>query len=202
MNWNWVYVITIAALNLLLWFWKSRTEAIAKEKGTIIARNQDLELILTEVKAVTASQKEIEAKISDRVWERQWRLNQKRDAYVGLLNAFTELGSIYAKMQLALRGLANEDYTHVDAQIPDLLAGVDRAVSFARLFVSPEALAAVEAYRRHVIPGDRSARADAGRAAVREAEASIVAAARADLGLDTPEQATGVLKARHAGTSA
>jgi len=196
MIWNWVYVIAIVALNnLLLWFWKPWTQSYAQEKGKNLARAEDLDRILTEVRAVTASQKQIEAKISDQVWERQWCLNQKRDAYVGLLSAFTDLRSTYGRMVNALRvSNSDEDYGNVEAKIPDRMASIDRAVLFARLFVSQRALDAVEVYRSRKYPGERLARANAGYTIVKEVEDAIVAAARADLGLAPPEFA---LRAAH-----
>ena len=54
----------------------------------------------TEVRAVTIVQKEIEAKVSGAVWDRQTQWNQKRDIYAGLLAAFSELELAFEKMTM------------------------------------------------------------------------------------------------------
>lgn len=51
-------------------------------------------MILVEVRAVTITQKEIEAKLSGDLWDRQMRWNQNKEAYYSLLKSlhdFTEV---------------------------------------------------------------------------------------------------------------
>jgi hypothetical protein len=72
---------------VLLWFWKPWAGAYVGEKGKNFARKEDLDIILAEVRAITITQKEIEAKISGELWNRQMVWNQRRDAYAGLLKA-------------------------------------------------------------------------------------------------------------------
>src|SRR6516162_1998823 len=45
----------------------------------------DLNAILAEVRAMTITQKEIEAKISGEVWDKETQWKGKRDAYAGLI---------------------------------------------------------------------------------------------------------------------
>jgi hypothetical protein len=101
MDWTWLYVIAGAALNnQILLVWKPWTQAYAGEKGKNFARKEDLDKILAEVRAVTIVQKEIEAKVSGAVWDRQTQWNQKRDISAGLLAAFSELELAFEKMTM------------------------------------------------------------------------------------------------------
>ncbi len=65
MDWNWIHTIAIVVLNtLVLMIWKPWAKGYAGEKGKNLARTEDLDRIVAEVRAVTITQKEIEAKIS------------------------------------------------------------------------------------------------------------------------------------------
>ena len=86
MNWTLVLSIVILLLQaLILGFWKPWLGAYGKEKGKNIARKEDLDEILTEVRGVTRAQKEIESELKEGIWNRQMRWNQKRDIYGALL---------------------------------------------------------------------------------------------------------------------
>jgi membrane protein implicated in regulation of membrane protease activity len=56
---------------LAFWFWKPWAGAYASENGKNLARKEDLDAILAEVRAVTIAQKEIEHKLSGDLWHRQ-----------------------------------------------------------------------------------------------------------------------------------
>lgn len=79
MDWTLVYVIVGVTLNtLVMYVWKPWTAAYVGEKGKTLARKEDLNEILAEVRAVTITQKEIEAKLAGDLWNRQMLWNQKR----------------------------------------------------------------------------------------------------------------------------
>jgi hypothetical protein len=59
-----------------------------KKKGENLATHEDIDKLLAQVTAVTQATKEIEAKISVDVWERQKKWEIKKDA---LLEAVKEL---------------------------------------------------------------------------------------------------------------
>ncbi len=104
MDFNWVNDIATAGLTLLvLWFWKPWSQAYAGEKGKNLARKEDLETILAEVRSVTITQKEIEAKLSGDLWTRQMHWNQKREFYADLLTYIHESQIGYADLIVALR---------------------------------------------------------------------------------------------------
>jgi hypothetical protein len=88
---------------LLLWFWKPWASAYAGEKAKNLARKEDLEKILAEVRAVTITQKEIESKISSDMWGCQWRLNQTRDAYAGLLRALSGVLAAFVERNVLIK---------------------------------------------------------------------------------------------------
>lgn len=74
MDWNWLQVVAVVALNaLVFWIWKPWAGAYAEVTGELSARQDSLGKILDEVHAVTATQKAIEARISGEMWQQQWR---------------------------------------------------------------------------------------------------------------------------------
>jgi hypothetical protein len=95
------WTLTIAASSLILnalviGFWKPWLGAYGGEKGKNLARKEDLDAILAEVRAVTIMQKEIEHKLSSDLWDRQIRWNQKRDMYAQLLQAIRKISDACA----------------------------------------------------------------------------------------------------------
>jgi len=64
--------------------------AYLKKKGENLATREDIDGLVEQVRAVTQAAKEIEAKISDQVWDRQRLWEMKRDA---LFSAAKTLGT-------------------------------------------------------------------------------------------------------------
>ncbi len=62
-----------------------------KKKGENLATHEDIDKLVHEVATVTQTTKEIEAKISDEVWNRQKRWEIKKDAVVELLRALSDM---------------------------------------------------------------------------------------------------------------
>src|SRR5215831_14476314 len=109
MDWTLAVIVAVAVVGAYIggrWHEKGRIDAIAAsltkvieqekakaesvEHGKNLARKEDLENIVAEVRAITATQKEIEAKISGDAWRRQWILDHKREFYVDLLKLISE----------------------------------------------------------------------------------------------------------------
>ena len=106
---NWTFAISVANLCLLavgLGFWKPWLGAYGGEKGKNLARKEDLDAILTEVKAVTAATKEIESKLAGDLWNRQTIWNQRRDLYGTAIRLVHSLGGTYTRLQFVAAELA------------------------------------------------------------------------------------------------
>lgn len=67
-----------------------------KKKGENLATHEDLDKLVEQVRAVTTTTKEIEAKISTDVWDRQKRWEMKREV---LFDATKRLGAVQAALQ-------------------------------------------------------------------------------------------------------
>ena len=59
--------------------------AYLKKKGENLATHEDIDKVLVEVRATTQATKEIEAKISDEVWDRQKRWELKRNTSLEMI---------------------------------------------------------------------------------------------------------------------
>lgn len=73
--------------------------AYLKKKGENFATHEDIDKLLEEVRAVTTTTKEIEAKISNEVWERQRRWEVKRDA---VFEAVKELRTVQQSLNMVV----------------------------------------------------------------------------------------------------
>jgi hypothetical protein len=62
-----------------------------KQKGQNLATHEDIDKLVDQVRVVTKTTKEIEAKISDEVWDRQKRWELKRDLLVDMLKKISNL---------------------------------------------------------------------------------------------------------------
>ena len=78
---DWSLMVSGAALALnavVIGFWKPWLGAYGGEKGKNLARKEDLDTILAEVRAVTFTQKEIETTLNNGMWNRQTLWAQAR----------------------------------------------------------------------------------------------------------------------------
>ncbi len=71
--------LLIAALSAIAAFFGSYFGGYAKKKGENLATHEDINKLVDQVSAVTSVTKEIEAKISSDVWDRQKHWELKRD---------------------------------------------------------------------------------------------------------------------------
>jgi hypothetical protein len=86
---DWSLTVSGAALllnALVIGFCRPWLSAYGGEKGKNIARKEDLDAILAEVRAVTIAQKEIESQLSGALWSRQALWNEKKLLYAEVLN--------------------------------------------------------------------------------------------------------------------
>src|SRR6266849_5900863 len=84
-------LIVLALTTLIGAFVGSYLASYLKKKGENLATHEDLDKLVEQVRTVTTTTKEIEAKISSGVWDRQKRWETKRDV---LFEATRRLGAI------------------------------------------------------------------------------------------------------------
>jgi hypothetical protein len=194
LDWNWVYMVGTALLTLLgLWIWKPWAAAYTGEKAKNLARKEDLDKILAEVRAVTAATEAIKADITGGLWQRQMFWSQKRDLYIRLLGTITDLHDCHNKMISALRH-SSEISAHAmsaDAQTRLLGLGVDlhNGLVMAGVFASRECLAALMQYLEDFSKNPLDTRSEASHEAallrLSDLQARLVRAAKKDLGSES-----------------
>lgn len=180
-----IYALLSPVLTILvLWFWKPWAGAYAGEKGKNFARKEDLDKILAEVRAVTAIQREIEAHISGEMWKRQWRLNQKRDVYARLIEG---MGELQMTIGAHSRFIKMKDSQHADevSQLYDrtktLLLELERSRAVARIFLSSEAVEAIDEFEHQLKKPPRELEyGEVGEVFARATE-KLISAAKEDL---------------------
>jgi hypothetical protein len=84
-------LIALALTTLIGAFIGSFLGSYLKKKGENLATHEDLDKLVEQVRAVTTTTKEIEAKISTDVWDRQKRWEMKREV---LFEATRRLGAV------------------------------------------------------------------------------------------------------------
>ena len=127
--------------------------ARASESTKIATRLEKLDQILPEVRAVTETQKRIEATVAGGEWDRQWRLNQMREAYSRLLAAVYGLQDYF---HLA-RSFAGPPESHPEAEARDAhdlyrkhAAEFKTAAALTRIFAGGRATAILDSYEHAI----------------------------------------------------
>jgi hypothetical protein len=122
-------------------------DAYAGERAKLLAQFHNLDKLVEQTRALTATTETIKARISDEVWDRQMRWNFKRDMYVRLMEALGEQVDVegHNKLieQIRRRGLqdpaqfaAERDKAILRGQ--DVLARLVRVACAAPLVISAE----------------------------------------------------------------
>ena len=138
MGWGVIQVIATVALNALIFgIWKPWGKGYGEEKGKNLARKEDLDGILTEVRVVAIAQKDIEAKITSEVWSRQTFWGEKKLAYAKLFEAIFEEGQALSGLPHLIDRYNNETGDLIKAKLrKDII----------------EAFTSLNASRAHLIP--------------------------------------------------
>ncbi|HVE72187.1 MAG TPA: hypothetical protein VNI54_12530 [Thermoanaerobaculia bacterium] len=127
-----------------------RATAKATEGTKLDTRVEKLDQILQEIKAVTETQKRIEVNITGGEWDRQWRLNQMREAYARLLGALYGLQDYYHEIRALEPYSNNKQYEAEFRAADDLLrktaAEFKTAAALTRIFAGPPAAFALDQY--------------------------------------------------------
>lgn len=92
-----------------------------KKKGENLATREDIDNLLDQVRAVTTTTKEIEARISNEVWDRQKRWELKRDTLIEaarkLGEVMTALGELHAAYFADRDAILKGEPGHIDIRI-------------------------------------------------------------------------------------
>jgi hypothetical protein len=148
-DWNWLQVVAVVALNTLaLWIWKPWAGAYAKVTGELSARQDSLGKILDEVRAVTATQKVIEARISGEMWQQQWRQGQKLKIYSQILQAINEYSVWLSDLSEGRKfGNASSSLSTMKKDSAQVAEDFHAAYAVAPLFLSKDSLELLETAR-------------------------------------------------------
>ena len=156
-------------------------------KGKNLARKEDLDGLVAEVRAVTIVQKEIEAKISGDLWERQWRLDQKRDAYARLMDLGQQIIDQYVlllgygKTAASDQRSAQQCYA-ASTKLVSLSLDWGRAGSSGFLFLDREALEILPRFSAGRISSENEPDYQKVIDGLNEAQRDLIQRARLDLG--------------------
>ena len=131
-------VFTAVLVWLAMWALKPWAGAKSGEKEKNPARKEDLDAIVAELRAVTIVQKEIEHKLSGEFWDRQVRWNQRRDAYIEIINSAEELSGLYAVLPGVIEKNALTRLNETLSQIHSAQQRFSRAITVTMLFGTPE----------------------------------------------------------------
>ena len=110
-----------------------------KEKGKNLATREDIEKLVDQVSAVTKATKEIEAKISGELWNRQKRWEMKRDVLFAAAKAIAEVDEALLKYKSLFDVTANtESPAWIEAHYESvkMWSEASAALDAARLFVA------------------------------------------------------------------
>jgi hypothetical protein len=95
-------VLNLALVVLIVGVWKPWLFGYGGEKGKNLARKEDIDKILAEVKLVTAAQEEIKSKLAGDLWHKQTLWDAKKETYGSLINAIHELSIDYGHLSKIL----------------------------------------------------------------------------------------------------
>jgi hypothetical protein len=126
------------------------------KKGENLATHEDIEKLVDQVRAVTTATKEIEAKISGEVWDRQKRWELRRDLLLDAVNKTGELDDAITNfhavcmtekmMQSLGKAPNNENKVESGARFGKAANNFDRAVSLVRVICGDETIKGFHAF--------------------------------------------------------
>jgi hypothetical protein len=160
--------------------------AYLAEKAKRRAAHEDSDQIRIELARNTQAVKEIEAKVNSDLWDRQWRLNQKRDVYARLLESMAELElslkviSKYVQMR-PVEYIAGELDEH-GAQVKQVGRELERAMAIGKVYLPKDAVSAIEGLELELRKPSAELEYAAVCSSLAHAQEGLTSAAKADLG--------------------
>jgi hypothetical protein len=155
-----------------------------RKKGENLATHEDINKLVDQVSAVTTVAKQIEAKISNEMWQRQTVRNERKEAYCQVLGI---LGQMRLAVDTLRVGTTSAAAVAASRKLDDLRQELYRAAPCAFMVLNVSANSAYEAYRRIAEPALQLDPAAPERwkregEAIENAVKELIAAGRADLG--------------------
>jgi hypothetical protein len=96
-------VVGVWVLTLLVGWFIGFINAYMKKKGENLATQEDIDKLVEQVRAVTTATKEIEAKISTDVWDRQKRWEMKREVLFEVTKRLGALEEALSDLEVAYK---------------------------------------------------------------------------------------------------
>lgn len=139
-------VVVVASAVCLPFFYRSVVKpflnSYAAQKGKQFATHEDYENVLREVRKTTDNVERIRSTILDEYWVKQALWREKRDVYVGLINATQ---SMQYSLDFASRNLSGRGPQPLSDLLNPKFEEITRLLGAVHLFLAPEAIAAIDA---------------------------------------------------------
>lgn len=123
-----------------------------KQKGENLATHEDIDKLVDQISAVTNTAKQIEAKISNEMWQRQTVRNEKKEAYYQVLGV---LGQMRHAVDILRLGPASQAAVAASGKLDDLRQELYRTFPYAVMVLDLAAISAYEAYRQIAEPASQ-----------------------------------------------
>jgi hypothetical protein len=174
---GWV-VALISIIYVTKWFWKNWLKTYAEENAKIATINQNFTNALEQLKETTREVSLIQNAISNQIWLEQWRMNQKRDIYVKMIEIIEQWTLERGKVRYHPEASRDRE--------SDVINEFRKARAVARLMLEAELIdVAVHHVVRDVYPVDPRTATEGEygltRQRLREVRDGIVAAGRREL---------------------
>jgi hypothetical protein len=182
---GWILCACVLGFQLVIFFFlKPFLTSYGEEKGKRIAANEAIDDLVKEVQKVTKATETIKADIEGGLWLQQWRLGQKRDSYVRLVDAIENL-----QVQRGMQRRASSD-TLADAKQRAEAAILEfrRARALARLMLTPGVVNTIGPLLRQLPDPNSSTKEeyDKGHRIIEDARDATVNFAKQELHLENP----------------
>lgn len=140
--------VSVAVNLIVIGFWKPWLGSYGTEKGKTLARKEDLDAILEEVKGVARAQKQIETALAGDLWHRQTFWNQKKEIYADFISVLHTLSTAYGDLELLFSfggpgpwvGADATKWETIRARLEDGHDKIQNTFSLAKIFIDPQYL--------------------------------------------------------------
>jgi hypothetical protein len=168
---------------IALYFLQPWAKGYGEEKGKTLARKEDLDAIVAEMRAVTLAQKEIELKLSGDQWQHQIVWNQKRDIYFKIFSAAHELSDKCTNLETMLKSSDRTAERKLTEEFSSALTTLTNLIPTGKLFLPQDAFKELLAFCARPITDPFQSWITSTRLAVLSMSNDLVILAKKDLGI-------------------